>query len=91
MTTNSPEGDRTNTMIVTREGGTLKATARSDAGERAYDSVEMKGSAVTIVLTISFQGNPMIITYSGTVDKDGMKGDADFGGLATGTWSATRK
>jgi hypothetical protein len=91
MTTNSPEGDRTNTMVVTRDGGKLKAVAKSEAGERAYDSVELKGADVTIVLSISYQGNPMVITYSGKVDKEGMKGDADFGGLATGTWAAVKK
>ena len=31
----------------------------------------------------------MVITYTGTVEKDKMGGEADFGGLATGTWSAT--
>jgi len=30
----------------------------------------------------------MVITYKGKVEKDSMKGEADFGGLATGPWSA---
>lgn len=91
MTTVTPEGDRPNTMIVSKEGDKLKAVAKSAQGERPYDSVELKGNAVTIVLTIDFQGTPMVITYTGQIDKDGMKGDADFGGLATGTWSAVKK
>jgi hypothetical protein len=91
MTTNSPEGDRTNTMVVTSEGGKLKGVAKSERGERAYDSVEVKGSDITIVLTIDYNGMAMVITYSGKIDKAAMKGDADFGGLATGTWSAVKK
>jgi hypothetical protein len=91
MTTVSPEGDRPNTMVVTKEGDKLKAVAKSERGERPYDSIEVKGSDVTIVLTIDYNGTPMIITYSGKVDKTSMKGDADFGGLATGTWSAVKK
>jgi len=40
------------------------------------------------VITISYNGSPMTITYNGTIDKTKMEGEADFGGLATGTWSA---
>jgi hypothetical protein len=43
------------------------------------------------VLTIDYQGSPMTITYTGLVDGKKMAGDADFGGLAQGTWSAVRK
>src|SRR5262245_2399163 len=91
MTTNSPEGTTTNTMVVSNVDGKLKAVAKSERGERPYDSVEVQGNNVTIVLTITYQGNPMVITYSGQVDKTEMSGAADFGGLAQGTWSAARK
>jgi hypothetical protein len=43
---------------------------------------------VTFVLTIDYQGQPMTMTYTGTVDGKKMAGDVDFGGLAQGTWSA---
>ena len=46
---------------------------------------------MTIVLTIDYQGSPMVITYTGTTDGKTMSGDADFGGLAQGSWSAARK
>ena len=91
VTTNSPEGTTTNTMVVSSVDGKLKAVARSERGERPYDSVEVQGNNVTIVLTITYQGNPMVITYSGKIDKTEMSGGADFGGLAQGTWSAARK
>ena len=91
MVTVSPEGDRPNTMVVTKEGEKLKGVAKSERGELAYDSVEVKGSDVTIVLTINFNGTPMVITYIGKIDKTKMGGTADFGGLAEGTWSATKK
>jgi hypothetical protein len=88
MTTYSPEGTRVNTMVIRKDGDKLKAIAKGPNGERDYDSVEVQGSQVTIVLTIDYQGTPMIITYSGVIDKDGMHGNADFGGLAQGTWAA---
>ena len=91
FTTNSPEGERTSTMVVSKDGEKLKAVAKGPAGERPYDSVEVKGNAVTMVLTISYNGSPMVITYVGKVDEGKMAGDADFGGLAQGTWSAAKK
>lgn len=89
VTTISPEGETKSTLVISEDGGTLKAVAKSERGERPYDSVAVEGNKITLVLTISYNGSPMTITYSGTVDKDKMGGEADFGGLATGTWSAT--
>ena len=89
FTTISPEGETKSTLVISEEGGALKAVAKGERGERAYDSVAVDGSKITLVLTISYNGSPMTITYTGTVDKDKMSGEADFGGLATGTWSAT--
>jgi hypothetical protein len=43
------------------------------------------------VLTIDYQGQPMVITYSGTISEKSINGSADFGGLALGNFSAVRK
>ncbi len=91
FTTVSPIGEQTNMMVVSKEGNGLKAVAKSPDGEQPYDKIEIAGSAVKIVLTVDFQGTPMIITYTGKADAKSMSGEADFGGLAQGTWSAARK
>ena len=91
ITTTSPISEQTNTMVVSKEGESLKGVVKGDAGELPYDKIALKGSDVTIVLTIDYQGSPMVITYTGAVDGKKMGGDADFGGLAQGTWSAVRK
>lgn len=89
LTTISPEGEFKSTLVVREEGGKLVAVGKSAQGERPYDSVAVEGSKITLVVTISYNGSPMVITYNGTIDKDKMGGEADYGGLATGTWSAT--
>lgn len=48
MTTNSPEGTNTNTMIIARDGDKLKATAKSARGERPYDSIAVNGSKISV-------------------------------------------
>jgi hypothetical protein len=91
ITTVSPLGESTNAMVISKEGDDLKAMAKGERGERPYDKIGLDGSSVTLVLTIDYQGAPMVITYTGTVDGQNMSGDADFGGLAQGSWSAVRK
>ena len=88
FTTLSPEGESKSTLVISEDGGKLKAVAKSERGERPYDSIEVDGNKITLVLTISYNGSPMTITYTGKIDADKMEGEADFGGLATGTWSA---
>lgn len=91
ITTTSPIGENTNTMVISKDGEALKAVVKGDAGELPYDKIEQKGADVKIVLTIDYQGSPMTMTYTGTVDGKKMGGDVDFGGLAQGTWSAAQK
>jgi hypothetical protein len=88
FTTISPEGTTSSTLVISEDGGKLKAVAKGERGERPYDSIAVDGNKITLVLTISYNGSPMIITYNGTIDGPKMEGEADFGGLATGTWSA---
>ena len=91
ITTLSPVGESTNTVEFKKDGDTLKAIAKSPQGERPYDSVQLDGAKLTLVLTIDFQGQPMVITYQGTVEEKEINGAADFGGLAMGSFSAKRK
>src|SRR3954469_21471985 len=88
FTTISPEGENKSTLVIREVDGKLKAFGKSPNGERPYDSLAVEGNKITLVITISYNGSPMIITYNGKIDGAKMEGDADFGGLATGTWSA---
>ena len=89
FTVQSPLGETKSVLTIKDEAGALTGTARGEQGERKLDKVAVDGAKITMVLTISYEGSPMVITYTGTVEKDKMGGEADFGGLATGTWSAT--
>ena len=89
ITVVSPVSETKSVLIIREEAGTLKAIAKSDQGERPYDKVAVDGAKITMVLTITYEGSPMVITYTGTVEDGKMGGEADFGGLATGTWNAT--
>lgn len=88
FTSVSPVGTNTSLLVIKQEGDKVVAVGKSPNGERPYDSVAVKGKEITLVITIQYEGSPMIITYTGEITKDGMGGAADFGGLAMGTWSA---
>ena len=90
FTTISPEGENKSTLVIREVDGQLKAFGKSPQGERPYDSIAVDGNKITLVITISYNGSPMVITYNGKIDAAKMEGEADFGGLATGTWSANR-
>src|SRR5579862_1682034 len=55
ITTTSPISEQTNTMVISKDGESLKAVVKGDAGELPYDKIALKGSDVTIVLTIDYQ------------------------------------
>jgi hypothetical protein len=88
ITIESPQGVSKAVMVIKQEGDKLAAVMKSPRGERPLKSMEVKGSDISFAMTIQFQGDEMTITYKGKVESGTMKGEADFGGLATGPWSA---
>ena len=91
LITVSPEGEFKSVMEVREDAGKLVAVGKSPQGERKYDSVAVEGSNITLVITIDYNGSPMTITYMGKIDGTKIEGSADYGGLATGTFSAAKK
>lgn len=88
ITVESPQGKNTSVLMIKKDGDKLAGVIKGARGERPLESVAVSGSDVTFVMKISFQGQDMAITYKGKVEKDSIKGEADFGGLASGPWSA---
>lgn len=88
LTTVSPISETKSVLEIREEDGKVVAVGKSAQGERKDDSAVIEGSTVTLVVTIAYEGLPMVITYTGKIDGAKMSGEADFGGMATGTWSA---
>jgi hypothetical protein len=88
VTIESPQGKRDAMLVIKQDGGKLAGAMKSQAGERPLDSIALKGDEITFAMTRNVQGQDMVFTYKGKVEKDSMKGDVDFGGFATGAWSA---
>ncbi|MDP3717342.1 MAG: hypothetical protein Q8T13_06195 [Acidobacteriota bacterium] len=91
LTTISPEGEFKSVMEVREEAGKLVAVGKSPQGERKYDSVALEGTDITMVITVDYNGMPLVITYTGKIDGTKIEGQTDYGGMATGTFTAVRK
>jgi hypothetical protein len=88
VTIESPQGKREAMLVIKKEGDKLTGAMKSPRGERPLQSVTQKGDEITFVMNANINGQDMVFTYKGKVEKASMKGDADFGGFATGSWSA---
>jgi hypothetical protein len=88
ITIESPQGTRNTLLIIKQDGDKLAGMMKSPRGERPLNSVTLKGNDITLTMTINAQGQELVVTYKGKVEKDKMSGEADFGGFATGAWSA---
>jgi hypothetical protein len=88
MTIESPQGTRTPVLVIKQDGDKLTGMIKSPRGDRPLDSVMLKGNDITLIMKVNAQGQDLVVVYKGKVEKDKMSGEADFGGFATGAWSA---
>ena len=90
VTVNSPQGTNQALLTLKREGDAWTGAFKGARGERPLQNVTLKGNDIRFEMKVTLQGNEAVFVYSGAVDKGAMKGTADFGGFATGDWSAVR-
>ncbi len=90
MTTESPRGERTLTVEMVQKGEelTVKMTTRRGGDMEAKGTV--KEDQIEWSITRETPRGEFTITYKGTITGDTMKGEAEFGGRGSGTWTAKR-
>jgi hypothetical protein len=87
----TPNGTGTPTVTFKQDGEKLTGTYSSQVmGERQLTG-SIKGNAFTFGFEAEFDGNKFKLTYTGTVDKDTMKGKVDFGGQGEGAFTGKKK
>ena len=88
----------TTSTISATPAVTLKQDGEKLTGE--YESAQygkfplegtIKAGKVDFGFTMSIEGNSIAVAFTGTADKDGMKGNVNYGDFAEGTFTATRK
>ena len=80
----------TPTMTFKQEGEKLTGHYSGQLGEAPLAGT-VKGKTVEFTIDVTLEGNALHIVYSGTVEKDSMKGKVTIGDLGEGTFTAKKK
>jgi hypothetical protein len=96
MTTESPRGERTQTIHIEQDGEKLTVTMQGgmrggQGGEEITAEGTIQGNKVEWSFTRNTPRGDFTTKYTGTVDGDTMTGEVDRGERGTGPWSAKRK
>ena len=89
LSVSSPEGDFDLPVTIAQDGDALTLSGRGELAGLVMMGV-LEGSDVIWSWDLNFQGTALDVSLRGTVSEGSMSGDADFGGLAEGSWSASR-
>ena len=77
-------------MTLKQDGQKVTGTLTSPQGEAPLEGTFTDGKLL-LSLTVDAQGQTLVITFNGALEKDTLKGDVDFGGFGAAQWSAKRK
>jgi hypothetical protein len=89
VTVNLPQGPRTAAVSLKQDGDKVTGLVKSRGGELAVEGT-IDGSNLRLAFTLNYQGQPLPITITGTVDGPSIAGKADFAGMTEGDFSARR-
>jgi hypothetical protein len=87
---NTDAGSGTPTITFKQDGEKLTGKYVGQLGNADLTGT-VKGNAIKFTFTVDAQGQQAPVTYEGTVEKNTMKGKLDIAGMATGTFTATKK
>ncbi len=91
FTIEAANGTGTPTVSFKQDGEKLTGHYSSQVlGERDFTGT-VKGNAINFVVEAEIQGQALKVTYSGTVEKDTMKGKVAFGELGEGSFTGKKK
>jgi hypothetical protein len=86
---NTPGGVRNFKVTLKVEGEKLTGTVGRDTGTLPLTGTA-KGNDIQFTYTVKYNDNDLVLTMTGKVDGDAMKGTVSFGGMAEDEWSAKR-
>ncbi|MEP6944608.1 MAG: hypothetical protein ABJA02_01735 [Acidobacteriota bacterium] len=86
---NTPGGPRPFQLIFKVDGEKLSGTVKRSNGDVPLIGT-IKGSEISFVYTISYNGHDLDLSFAGKVAGDTMGGGVSFGGNGDDEWSAKR-
>ena len=90
LSVETQQGTATPTVILKQAGERITGSYKGRLGESTLEG-SIKGNEIRFAVKLKFQDQEVTITYSGTVEKDSMKGTVQFGDRGSGPFTARRK
>ena len=90
LTVRTQQGTATPSVTFVQSGESLSGTYHGRMGDSKVEGT-VRGSDIQFTVTLRFQDQAHVISYSGTVTGDAMKGTVQFGDRGSGTWSGQRR
>ncbi len=87
---NAAGGSGTPTVTLKQEGEKLTGQYSGQLGEAPLSGT-IKGNAIAFQFDVDVQGTSLRVVYTGTVERDSMKGTVTLGEMGEGTFSGSRK
>lgn len=91
LTVETGQGTGTPSVTFKQDGEKLTGTYSSQVFGEQEVTGTIKGNAITFSFTGAFEGTKFTVTYSGTVEKDTMKGKVSLGDAGEGTFTGKKK
>jgi len=76
-------------LTLKQDGEKVTGSLTSPQGEAPLEGT-YKGGKLVLSLSVDAGGQALTITFDGALEKDTLKGNVDFGGFGSATWTATR-
>ena len=90
ITSQSPRGERTSTVEMIQKGEELTVKMATRRGDVMEAKGTVKEDKIEWSVTRDTPRGKFTITYKGIISGDTMKGEAEFGGRGSMTWTAKR-
>ncbi len=89
LSVTTSQGTFTPVITLRQDGENLSGTYRGRMGDTALKGT-LKGSEIQFSVTLKFKDQDFVVTYSGTVEGNSMRGKVQFVEGSPGTWSGRR-
>ncbi len=90
LTITSIQGSNDTPMVLEQEGDMLSGTVGAPDAEAPVEGT-IDGNDITMMYEIDAPPvGAMTLTFTGLVDGSNMEGTVDFGGFASGSWTAVK-
>ncbi len=86
----SPQGNLPITMVLLKEGESITGTLNTPVGDGAITAGAISGNSLEATASLSFQGMPVNVKITGTINGDSVSGSVDTGILGSLPFTGTR-